>query len=209
MSIPDEESGFDPLHSSTPTRATQQNKTKERPLRFLNVNFRSVVGKRAEILHLIDSVKPDVIIGTETWLDSSIGDREFMPDYYRVMRKDRNRDGGGVLIAIRDDIQASAVSTLDTNCEILWARLIQKSKRSIYICAYYRPSVADKDSLMEFETSLRRAAQIPNATVFVAGDLNFPGFDWTANPMTLKPGSAYPQLHQDFTEILDELNLEH
>eukprot|EP00745_Piridium_sociabile_P045808 TRINITY_DN9988_c0_g2_i1.p1 TRINITY_DN9988_c0_g2~~TRINITY_DN9988_c0_g2_i1.p1 ORF type:complete len:264 (+),score=32.88 TRINITY_DN9988_c0_g2_i1:50-841(+) len=106
---------FHPLHSSTPTRASQQNKKRSRPLRMLNVNFRSVVGKRAEIHNLLESLKPDVIIGTETWLDSTIADTEFLPPSYKAFRRDRNREGGGVLIAVSDSIECTVERELNTD----------------------------------------------------------------------------------------------
>ena len=94
---------FKSQHASTPTQANQLDKRINRPLRILNINFRSVVGKRAEIVYLLDSMKPDIILGTETWLDPSITDSEYLPDRYnyKVYRRDRNREGGGVLIAVR------------------------------------------------------------------------------------------------------------
>jgi hypothetical protein len=47
------------------------------------------------------SVKPDIIIGTETWLDKDIRDSEICPRGYVLHRKDRtNKTGGGVLLAI-------------------------------------------------------------------------------------------------------------
>ena len=52
---------FQPQHSSTLTRASQQDKWKDRPLCVLNVNFQSASAKRAEIPNLLDSLKPDVI----------------------------------------------------------------------------------------------------------------------------------------------------
>ena len=55
-----------------------------------------MVGKRAEILHLVESAKPGVIIGTETWLNSSISNGEILPDYYQVMRKYRQEKKGEV-----------------------------------------------------------------------------------------------------------------
>ena len=81
---------------STPTRASQQDKWKKRPLCLLNINFQSSPGKRAEILNLLESTRPDIVVGTETWLDSSIQDSEVFPGTYKVFRKDRNRYGGGV-----------------------------------------------------------------------------------------------------------------
>ena len=49
-------------------------------LRLLNINFRSIMNKRAEFIHLIDSLKPDIIVGTETWLSNSIKNSEIIPD---------------------------------------------------------------------------------------------------------------------------------
>jgi hypothetical protein len=39
---------------------------------------------------IIDSAKPDIIIGTETWLDNTIPSTEFFPTHmFNVFRKDR------------------------------------------------------------------------------------------------------------------------
>ena len=63
---------FHPPHVSTPTRANQQNKWKDRLLRILNVNFQPVDGKKASLNCLLDSMKPDIFLRTETWLDEWI-----------------------------------------------------------------------------------------------------------------------------------------
>jgi hypothetical protein len=55
-------------------------------------------------IYNFDSIKPDIIIGTETWLDKDIKDSEICPKGYILHRKDRNsknqRTGGGVLLAM-------------------------------------------------------------------------------------------------------------
>jgi hypothetical protein len=58
-----------PIHTSTPTRRRTKNHNKTAPLHIVNVNFQSVKTKQGERLNLIDSVKPDIIFGTETWID--------------------------------------------------------------------------------------------------------------------------------------------
>ena len=45
-------------------------------------------------------------------------------DQYDLFRKDRDsRQGGGVLIATKKELQAEHQTNLDTNCEALWAAL--------------------------------------------------------------------------------------
>ena len=36
------------------------------------MNFQSLKNKKPDLLEIIDSVKPDIIMGTETWLDRNI-----------------------------------------------------------------------------------------------------------------------------------------
>ena len=196
---------FKPVHASTPTRANQQDKVTNRPLRVISVNFNSIVAKRAELANVIVSVRPDIIIGTETKLDKEVQDAEFMPNSYRVHRKDRNRNGGGVMVAVKKDIQSIVVSDLDSDCEILWVKIITKDKGEQLICAYYRPHVSDAESLYKFDQVLRKASQ-RGCKITIAGDLNFPSLDW--ENIKLKPKAEYPALHNHLVDLLNDLGME-
>ena len=90
---------------------------------------------------------------------------------------------------------------LDACCEILWVKIFTRGNTHAHICAYYRPIVADEASLLSFEfaTSLRRASEAHNPTLLIAGDLNFPGWNWPT--MILKPDARYPRLHQSFVDL--------
>ena len=44
--------------------------------------------------NVIDSLRPDVIFGTETHIDDGISDTEALPGPYLLYRKDRDREGG-------------------------------------------------------------------------------------------------------------------
>ena len=35
----------------------------------MNINFQSIKNKKEDLNQIIDSAKPDIILGTETWLD--------------------------------------------------------------------------------------------------------------------------------------------
>ena len=76
---------------------------------MININFRSDKEKIADISNLISSLQPDIIIGTETHLDSTISDSEFLPPSYKAHRKDRNLHGGGVLIALKDELFSNCI----------------------------------------------------------------------------------------------------
>ena len=86
-STPTESHFQHPQHASTPTQASQQNQRKNRSLRVVSVNFQPTVRKKAEVLNLLDSVKPDVVFGI-TWLSSDINSAEIFPDIFAVYRKD-------------------------------------------------------------------------------------------------------------------------
>ena len=88
----------------------------------VTINFQSCRNKTQDLEHLISSVKPDVIIGTETWQNSTINSNEIIKSAlgFNVYRKDRpNKSYGGVLIAVTNDLISSVVTNLDTDCKIL------------------------------------------------------------------------------------------
>jgi hypothetical protein len=105
-----------PLHSSTPTRKAGPSKCAS-PLKIVNINFQSIKSKLCRLSNVINSIKPDIIVGTETWLDKDIKDSEICPKGYILHRKDRNsknhRTGGRVLLAIKNEYNREYVPELD------------------------------------------------------------------------------------------------
>jgi hypothetical protein len=96
-----------PLHSSTPTRKAGPPKCAS-PLKIVNINFQSIKSKLCRLSNVIDSIKPDIITGTETWLDKDIKDSEICPKGYIL-----HRTGGGVLLAIKNEYNSEYVPELD------------------------------------------------------------------------------------------------
>ena len=86
------------------------------------INVNSIVNKRVEVEAALDYYKPDAINMSETKLNNQIASAEFMPPgYHAPLRKDRNRHGGGVLLAIRDGYSAASVDMPDSPAEIVWS----------------------------------------------------------------------------------------
>ena len=199
---------FKPYHTSTPTKISSvQNSNRFRPLRLININFRSVAGKKPELSNLLHDMKPDIVCGTETWLDNTIASSEIFPHNYKVYRKDRNREGGGVCIAVADYLSSTEEPTLNVeSTEIIWVKIKIKCKTDLLISSFYRPHVTDTASIDGLLESTRLASQFRSAILVIGGDFNFPDWDWKT--MTLKQGCSQPRLHQNFADYMDDYSLE-
>ena len=195
-----------PIHASTPVKVSRPRAgKKEQHLRILNVNFQSIKTKQHLLSNLIDSTRPDIIFGTETWIDNSIKDSQIFPPGFNIYRTDRNLSGGGVLIAVKDTYITTAVPELHTDCEIVWCKLELVGHKSIYLSTFYNPKTSNEEGYKQFGNSVERASRITNAYIIGAGDFNLPGWDWKNN--TLKPNTAYSNIHHNFTDILDDHGL--
>ena len=73
-------------------------------LTVLIPNCQSLVAKRASSINLIVIHTPDIIIGSETWLKSTIKDHEIFPAGYAAYHHDHADGYGGVFIACRDTL---------------------------------------------------------------------------------------------------------
>lgn len=126
--------------------------------KVLNINCQSLVNKKAEFQALLDLHKPDVVIGTESWLTPEHHNSEFFPSTlgYIPFREDRVTDTkeGGVFILIKYSLYATEQRQFKTNCEIIWIKLSIVAAKPLYIAAYYRPRESDAQSLEEFRKSL-------------------------------------------------------
>ena len=77
---------------------------------------------------------------TETWLDDSITDSEIAIDGYTLQRKDRNTNGGGVCLYVRNGLSFNKREDLeDQELEATWIDLNLKKTHPILIGAVYRP----------------------------------------------------------------------
>ncbi|CAG2243527.1 unnamed protein product [Mytilus edulis] len=149
------------------------------------------------------------IIETETWLNPKIKDVEIFPDNFKLYRNDRkktetDKEGGGVLIAIKKELISSEVYELapPDKTEMVWAKVDIVGSKTLYLSSFYHPKTSDETSLKNFDFMIRKATQIKNSTLIIGGDFNLPGWDW--NNKSLKPNTSYPHLHYFFGNSLDD-----
>ena len=140
-------------------------------LTFIHVNVRSLVSKAAEIRRLVYDTKAAVLAVSESWLDDTIGDNEIGVDGYSVLRRDRNRHGGGVLVYVKDGLAFNRRPDLEVEgCETLWVELFLPKTKGILVNCCYRPP-DDQMFLSKFESTLKLVEPL-SSECYILGDMN-------------------------------------
>ena len=107
---------------------------KGKGLHFLHLNVRSLIPKISEVRLLLQRTKASVLALSESWLDGSIKDAEINVDGYSVVRKDRDRHGGGVLLYISDGVAFNPRPELsEDGFECIWVELLMPKSKGILI----------------------------------------------------------------------------
>ena len=150
-------------------------------------------------------VKPDVIIGTESWLKPKHLNSEFFPPEFDVHHKDRiGKTGGGVFVAIHSKFSSTVDIELDTDCELLWAKVKVRGYKDLCIGTYYRPP-GNKESLAQLEISLSRMSSTFNGHIILAGDFNLSAKYWETHKVL--PGAPNTREASKLLTILNDFGL--
>ena len=108
-------------------------------LHFLHLNIRSLLPKLDEIRLIVKESNAAIFGLTETWLDNSVSDSEVAIEGYSIVRKDRNRHGGGVCVYVRDNLTFNTRSDLDEETESVWLDLLLPRTIPVLVGVCYRP----------------------------------------------------------------------
>ena len=92
-------------------------------LTICQLNSRSLVNKLSKFQAFAYSFNYSIICVSETWLSSHIFDNETLPTDYTIYHKDRCSWGGGVLMAIKDKI-ASSLMTSPPDIEAITVKIL-------------------------------------------------------------------------------------
>ena len=136
------------------------------------------INEQVEIEDLLCSQELDVLLGTESHLDDNIFNSEIFPSNFSVYRKDRNKYGGGVFVAIRENLPSYQIHT-DSSLEIIWVRIHINLNSDIILGSFYRPPNSSSSVLNDLGDSLCYIkSQFPNTKIILGGDFNCPGINW-------------------------------
>ena len=114
--------------------------------------------------------KLDLLCICETWLDDTIQDSEIHVDGFSVVRKDRNRHGGGVLIYVKNGIIFRSISC-HQQADVEAVFIVINEKAPVIIGSLYRPPnvpTAYMDSLLDCIEELN----LNYDNMILLGDLN-------------------------------------
>ena len=112
-------------------------------IQCLYLNARSLINKTNELQTL--AIDIDLLAITETWLKPENLDSEILPgNDFNIHRRDRTgRIGGGVLLAVRENIPSMRRQDLESSAEMLVCELRPESKKKIAVIVFYRPPDSD------------------------------------------------------------------
>jgi hypothetical protein len=147
---------------------------------FLLANVRSINNKLDEITLALNKASADVFIFTETWLCADVNNSFLTHPNYQLFREDRNSEGGGIAVFVRNNFQAIKVNmTIEaTDLEIL--SLYLPTVRCLVIAIYHpywgfsnkHELACDSISHLIDDTLLQYKLSLVNLTIVVAGDFN-------------------------------------
>jgi exonuclease III len=160
--------------ANAPLRSLNQKLKNKIGLKISQLNVRSLYPKIEEIRFLLESTNFDIFCITESWLDSTISNSEIQVDGYDIIRRDRNRNGGGVALYVNENITYKVREDLSLdNIECLWVEVPGcEDKTPILVCVMYRPPSADSEYYEHMIDCLSRAVA-ENNDILVLGDLNY------------------------------------
>ena len=176
------------------------------------INFQSIKEKKEQFFTFLEINKPDILVGTETWLTSDIYDSEYSPGPlplppppelgYNVYSLDHiGQKGGGAIILVKSKFKTE----YKTDCENLWVQLNIIDSKSVLIGAHYKPHELDQLSFEESNKSLNVVKQ-SNSTIWLLGYFNLPKINW--EHQMPKPECSHPTFYSECLEAFSDGLLE-
>lgn len=114
----------------------------------------------------------DILCLNETRLDNTINYSIINIPGYDIVRRDRDRNGGGVAIYIRTTINyKNLIELIPENLEAICIKIHKPKSKPIIIVTWYRPPNSNITILNNFEMLLQKLDDI-NIDFIITGDLN-------------------------------------
>ena len=98
------------------------------------LNINSIRNKFTSLSNMIkDNI--DILLISETKIDSSFPTVQFHIDGYTIHRRDRNENGGGLPLYVKEDVPSTLLKT-DSEIEAFYVELNIRKKKWLLCCSY-------------------------------------------------------------------------
>ena len=142
-------------------------------LSILYFNARSILPKLDDLRIEVAAQNPSIVCIVETWLSEDILDQEISIENYDVVRLDRNRHGGGVLMYIHTSLTWEILLRGQNNLEFL--SLSIRLSSSVYkhcVSVLYRPPSSPVSFFDNLCTTLQHLSPHFFTSFVLVGDFN-------------------------------------
>jgi exonuclease III len=136
---------------------------------IFHLNLNSVFNKFEHVYSLLNAQTCDIIMLNEVKLDENIPSKLFQHNSYTLLRRDRNKSGGGILVYIRNCYKVLE-TIISPDYELIFFKLLINKKVYSFVATYKPPSTDNKDYLNYLETFIH--SNNLNSSWFIIGDLN-------------------------------------
>lgn len=175
-------------------------------VKLVILNCQSIKNKVTDFREMIESLAPDITLGSESWLTSEHCSEEFFPGNFTVHRRDRADGYGGVFIAHPSSKTLKREIELETDCELVICSMLLKNGKKAFFFSFYRPN--DLPNHIDELTRALKLVHLQNKDpiIVIGGDFNFPGINW--DNYAHMPSKPYPASSRNFLDLLGDFSLE-
>ena len=153
------------------------------------------------------STPPDIAVITETWLQPDVSSKELGLNNYTIYRCDRDLEstnsstGGGVLIAIKNDLSVTNVTPV-SSLDQLFLRISLSNSNLIIGVVYFQPKSTEQQFLEYSSTLDAISAKHKDCQFILLGDYNLPYITWNSNPLQYNKTNYIDPNEQACADIL-------
>ena len=143
----------------------------------------------------------DIVGVTETWLSSMVLDSELNIKNFSLFRQDRDKirqnKGGGVLLYVKENLNALPADELNGNdCESLWLKIYRNKNDFIIVGVCYKSPSAGLEEITKMSEQISKASSYQSV---IMGDFNYPGINWeTGETLTAAEGQFFEHINDCF-----------
>ena len=150
----------------------------EKGYRCICLNARSIVNKKNELNIMVEDIDPHIIGITESWANTDITYAELGLAGYVMFRKDRiGRRGGGVILYVKESIQAYEIKLVKADCdEAVWCKIGSGNSKLTIGLVYRSPNINEEDNT-KIKTAIK---EVSKGECIIMGDFNHGHIQWNS-----------------------------